>query len=374
MAGESIGDAYVEIGTMDAGFSRGLNQAQGKFATFSSGLARMAATLGVTLSAGMAVKAGFKEIIVEEQAERRLSAALRSHGDAVDALTPKLVQFATQLQNVTAMDDAAIVNLMASLRNLGVSANQLPWATKAAMGLSEALQIDARTAGRMVSGVMQGEYALMSRYIPALRAATSEGEKQKLVTDMMTSGFAQMQAQTTTIAGGWAQLGNAFNDFMAAILTGISGGSINSLGELLSGLAFKIQQLTYYFKAGGAGIAGFFEGLKPGNSIATEIEKRLLELGPPPERVAEALGATPQFKTKLPKTKKAKAVDMPEGMGAQFTGFADWVKTMQQQATQNYERSMLEEQKRQTEQLAKIAENTAKTADGVQDTEEIVTE
>lgn len=153
----------------------------------------------------------------QEKAEKMLGAALKAHGDNVTALLPKYKLLAREIQNQTTMGDEAALSLMAQIRNLGVMPSKMEQATKGAIGLATALNLDSNAAARYTALALQGEYTVLQRYVPALRTATSEAEKQKIVTDLMSKGYEQAQAESDTLSGITAQMKNAFGDLLETL-------------------------------------------------------------------------------------------------------------------------------------------------------------
>ena len=171
-----------------------------------------AVALGAAAVAG-AYKA-VQAAAIQEQAENALESALRSNGDAVSALLPKYKALAAEIQNQTTAADESTLAMMAQIRNLGVMPGQMEQATKGAIGLAKALNLDANSAARYTALALKGETTILQRYVPALRTATTAAEKQKIVTDLMNRGYEQAQAETDTFSGKLQQLKNSLGDIV----------------------------------------------------------------------------------------------------------------------------------------------------------------
>jgi len=239
---EKVGDAYVEIGTRDKGLTKGLNRAKSKVGGFSAGSI-------VALGSVIALTAGVRKLLKltfgQEDAEKNLESALIANGDAYDDLLPKLKKQAAAIQKLSKFGDEQNLQTMVTLRNLGVQADALGTATKQAIGLSEALKLDASSAARYTALARQGEFTILQRYVPALRAATTEAEKQTIVTDLMNRGWEQAQRNATTTSGAITQLSNAFGDLGETFGDMISG---DGLGGALIDLKLLVEDLDKALK------------------------------------------------------------------------------------------------------------------------------
>jgi len=233
-------------------FNRGVDQSIGKLGA----LGGIAKTAGLAIGAVFGARAVLnfaKDAVraygVQEMAINKLNSALASNGDNVQRLSPIFQEFAKNVQDQTVFGDEYTLGLMAQIRNLGILPNQMEKATKGAIGLSKALGLDANSSARYTALALQGEYTILQRYVPALRTATSEAEKQAIVTDLMTKGYQQAQAETNTYEGQLKQLTNTWGDLKELIgsllldLFDVKGG-MKSLNETL-------QEQMQYLKTNG---------------------------------------------------------------------------------------------------------------------------
>jgi hypothetical protein len=185
-----------------------------------------AAVAGVLVlrKAVMAVMARVKEWInlskVQELAEISLAAALKAAGEFTDILNKKYQEFASWIQRVTKYGDEQVLGLMALIKNLGVSTDKVKEATKMAIGLATATGRDVSSMAQYVALALQGEYTMLRRYIPALRATTDATEQMKIVTDFAARGFKVAQEMTASfsitiiqLANLWADLKEKLGDF-----------------------------------------------------------------------------------------------------------------------------------------------------------------
>ena len=266
---EKIGDAYVELGTRDKNFTRGMNNAENKTRGFArSGLVTVAAITAVGVAMGKLISIAN----VQEDAERDIGAALRAHGDDAEKLLPILKKQAAAIQQITRFGDEQNLQTMATLRNLGIQGDALGTATKQAIGLAKALGLDSNAAAKYTALARQGEFTILQRYVPALRTATSEVEKQAIVTDLMNKGWKQAQESAQTTSGQIDQLSNAFGDLGETIGElfkdgGIFVGGITGARLLIEDLDNAIKSLNN--TAGNStGLKGFGKGFADAIRVA----------------------------------------------------------------------------------------------------------
>lgn len=234
---EKVGDAYVDLGTRDVNFNRGMARAEKRTLGFQKhGLVAVAAITAVGAALGKLIKISN----AQEDAERDIGAALRAHGDEAEKLLPVLKKQASAIQDLTRYGDEQNLQTMATLRNLGVQADALGVATKQSIGLAKALGLDANAAAKYTALARQGEFTILQRYVPALRSATSEAEKQAIVTDLMNKGWKQAQESSQTTSGQIDQLSNAFGDLGETIGDLLSG---DGLGGVFADMRIAIEDI-----------------------------------------------------------------------------------------------------------------------------------
>jgi len=239
-----VGDAFVEFSAKTSRFDSKMDSLRSRFKRRAAAMGRAALAAGKMIGAALAVGIGFavRAYAKQEAAEKSLEAALRSHGDRVDKLLPKLKAEASAIQRVTTMGDEATLSLMAQIRNLGIQGDALVDATKGAIGLAAALDLDSNSAARYTALALQGEFTILQRYVPALRQATTAAEKQKIVMDLMNKGFEQAQIRATSVGKRMEQLRNAFGDTTEHIGRMIT--NTNSGDQALVVMTANIEQLN----------------------------------------------------------------------------------------------------------------------------------
>ena len=209
------------------------------FAGLGKAALKAGAVAGAALGA-LAVKA-VAAFSAQEDAVNSLNAALRANGHNVEALSPGFQKVAADIQNLTGKADESTIALMAQMANLGIQPQRMEEAAKGAIGLGKALGLSSDAAARYTALAMQGEFTILQRYVPALREATSEAEKQAIVNDLMAGGFQQAQDALKTTSGRWAEFKGRIGDAMEEVGAAIVGNE--DLGRGLADLSDKIKVL-----------------------------------------------------------------------------------------------------------------------------------
>lgn len=171
----------------------------------------------VLLIGGAALGLMLRAAVRQEQAEAMLNAALKSTGQSAEVYGAKLRKVASAIQEMTTQGDEATLELMALGLNLGVTADQMEDTIKMSLGLAKALGQDAKSGMRNYALAMQGNFLMLARYIPAVRAATTEQGKMNAVIKMAAAGFEQLQAEAETAGGRIVQLWNTIGDLSEKI-------------------------------------------------------------------------------------------------------------------------------------------------------------
>jgi len=216
-----LGTAYVEIKGEDKHLKTDLSKAESKVKSAAKNMeaalkkAFMVGFGAAAAGAGLAVIAMKKvssAAMVQEKAVMTLNAALKASDAYTKAFSDDLNAFASSMQKVTTYGDEEVLQLMALQKNLGVSADRLKDATKMTIGLAAATGRDVRSMAQYVAMAMQGEFTMLRRYIPALRATTDKTEQLRIVTEFAAKGFQVAQEETKTFTGRLKQFANLWGD------------------------------------------------------------------------------------------------------------------------------------------------------------------
>jgi len=208
------------------------------------------------------VEDAVKAYIVQEDAVNGLERALKRVGEG--SYSKQLQQVARDLQKLTIYGDEATLKVMALGVNMGISANQMEDATRAAMGLAAGYKLDLNTAMQLVGKAAVGNTALLGRYGIKLDQTKP---KQEQFNELLKKGNDLFQlAGAQTFGQHLKQLQNAWGDLteqIGAFVISLSGfdesmdgfkNKIVDVTELLRDnvdqWAFEIKYVLSYFEAG----------------------------------------------------------------------------------------------------------------------------
>ena len=175
--------------------------------------------------------------IKEEQAIFKFRAALDAGGYGADKFGDKLVAVANKLEILTATDMEQILGLMKLALNMGATADSVEEVTKQAMGLASAFDMDLASAVKNVMLAQAGEYTMLSRYVPALRSATTETEKLAIFNKAVAAGWKSAQTEANPFKRMMLDLGNLTKDIGRAILP-----AVNTIIEAIRRVVQAIQK------------------------------------------------------------------------------------------------------------------------------------
>jgi len=200
------------------------------------GMLRKAAAIAATYFSARAImnfsRSSLAAFGVQEEATISLGQALENLNKRY--MMPELKSFAQEMQKVTKYGDEQILSMMQLFTSLGVLPEKLQEATKMAIGLAAATGRDVKSMSQYVALAMQGEFTMLRRYIPALRATTDETEQLRIVQDFAAKGFQVAASQAKTYAGTVIQMKNAYGDLKEEIG--------KSLMPVFKEMAIKIKQ------------------------------------------------------------------------------------------------------------------------------------
>jgi len=154
---------------------------------------------------------------IQEAAVTSLNAALKNTGIYSAALSNELQTLASDLQKVTTEGDEATLANQALMINLGkLSADVIPEATKAAIGLSRKMGVDARTAFMLLGRAAQGATQMFSRYGIQLDMNMTDQERFTEILKIGNEAFSLATDEAKSGAGQMKQFGNMVGDLQEA--------------------------------------------------------------------------------------------------------------------------------------------------------------
>lgn len=236
-----------------------LGKVSGAIGGFVRKVGALAAPLAAVLSvAGIArfSQRSIQAFFEQEQAVENLRTALINAGDAGASSLAGMQQFASGLQAITTQGDEATLALAAKIATLGeLSGEALQSATTATLGLARATGQGADMMGRAYLNALEGNFSMLERYVPALRAAEGETEKMALVQKLASNGLKLMQNDAGTARGRLQQMKNAVGDLMEVI-----GGQLAPvLGQVASGIQAFAENNADRIGTMVSGIVGFVQ-------------------------------------------------------------------------------------------------------------------
>lgn len=268
MADSSNAPIKVGIGADDSEFREKL---RGLGATAKNALGGLAPVIAGYLGF-RALSSGIKDVVqafvTQEKAVMSVQAALRQQGGEWNRASKDLADFAGELQKLTIYGDEATMQVMAMGMNMGISRDQIKDATKAAMGLAAAYNMDLGGAMRLLGRAANGSTEMLSRYGIHVDKTKSKQEQFSEALRIGAKNFALAEAEADTLGGRITQMGNAWGDlkeYIGEAIAGIFGlkngahGLTDAFQEMGAWLNRNMADIIMY---GRKGIKLFTGGLK----------------------------------------------------------------------------------------------------------------
>ena len=263
-----LGDLFIKLGLKSEEFERGIDKTKGAL----NGLGAVAKTIGGVIVAAFSVRAIVNFFTTSVQlaneqiaVENRLAAAVKANGKDVESTMQKYRRFASEMQKTTTVGDEMTLSLIQLAESMRSKAPME--AAKMAIGLSKALGMDLQTATRAATLAQNGNFMALSRYIPAVRSATTEAEKLAAVQHTVASGMQIANDEIKTMPGRIQQMKNAWGDFQEVVGSVIA--TNETLLNSLTDLTTAIQMLT----TKNFGITSFLAFLSGGKSWAADKKR-----------------------------------------------------------------------------------------------------
>jgi hypothetical protein len=149
-----------------------------------------------------------------QDALNRLNVSLAQTGILTEDNIKSFQDFASEIQNTTAIEDDAVISTSAYIQSLArLDTEGLQRATRAAIDLSAALGMDLDTASTIVGKAATGTTASLQKLGVEFVKGKSDAETfGNILTTLETRFGGSAQAQVRTFSGAFAQLSNVFND------------------------------------------------------------------------------------------------------------------------------------------------------------------
>jgi len=287
MARTVLSELAIELGLDTKELRAGLMEAQrsvktnvGRMKASFDGLKRTLGPLKGVVAGAFSVYAVKNFIEASNQQERAvtdLTASLQKEGIYSDALMVKLQKHASYLQKVANEADEVTLSNIALMENIGhLSAEQLPRATEAAIGLSRIMKVDTKTAFMLLGRAAAGNTELFTRYGIQLDKTLSPQEKFNKLLEMGAKGFEIAKAQTKDQAGQMKQLGLQISDIKEKI-----GDFIKVAIQPMVGFLTKVTTGLNELSPAGKKFVGVLTGIAGGVGLTAKAFAMLnISMGP----------------------------------------------------------------------------------------------
>jgi len=210
------------------------------------------AALGSMLSVGILAK-GIKDSIaaykVQELAVTKLNSALKAQGVFTEALSKKLQEEASALQQVTIFGDEAILASQAFAMSMGLSADTVSKVTPVVLDFASAMGLDLQTAFRVVGLAGAGDTGMLKRYGVIVDEAALKSDGFNAVLGVMQKNFGgTAKAVAKSGVGPMEQFKNTMGDLMEVIgetlVPGINTllGLLVKMGKAVTGDNEKVEK------------------------------------------------------------------------------------------------------------------------------------
>jgi len=217
-AGAVVGHLKLNTKQWETGLKKsqsGLRSWAGRITTFLTSPLGAFATLTATMvGATWALKKFLNAAGEQQKQELLLANALKITNNEMLTSIDYLKEQASSIQKVTTVGDELSLSLMRFGLSMGVSGKYIQDATKYAIGLSKAFNIDLQSAMKYVSLAIEGDTTMLRRYIPELRTATSKAEEMAILNRVLTESWKLATAEADTYTGKVQQLRNAWGDIL----------------------------------------------------------------------------------------------------------------------------------------------------------------
>ena len=215
-----LAELYVDIRTDSTAYHAAMTKVHEVGTRVHAGMERIAhAAKYMLVAMGGALALAMKEAVSAEASMHGLEMALMTAGYASDRFQPRLAALSQEIMHLTTYSHEEIEILMAQALNMGITADSMKDVVRATIGLAQVTGQDLRTSLRSVALAMNGNFMMLSRQVPLLRAAKDETEKMAIVNKLANAGWEQAKRQTETAGGAMKQIKLLVEDFAETVGT-----------------------------------------------------------------------------------------------------------------------------------------------------------
>lgn len=288
MATDLLGSMRVEIVGDNKKLDKSIDDSEKKTKAFSkaSVIAYAAIAAAVVALGAKAVKA----FAVQEQAEAKLNATIKSTGQAAGLTTRELLDMASGLQEVTKFGDEAIIGaetLLLTFKDIG--GETFPRALESILDVSEAMGTGLKEStiqvGKALNDPIQGLTALrrvgiqfsdtQEDLIKNFVATNRLADAQDIILGELESQFGGVaRAAGDTATGALTQLGNALGDTNELVGQAIAEG-LEPMARATTGIILQFNEWTKAQKEVQDAVDKFNEGTADAEEKVVALEVKL---------------------------------------------------------------------------------------------------
>ena len=224
--------------------------------------------------------------IVQENAVNGLERALDRIGKA--GYAQKFQALATSMQRMTTFGDEATLQAITLGVNMGIAAEKMEDATKAAMGLAAGYNLDLTTAMQLVAKAANGNTGRLAMYGIQVDQAKSKQEQFNEVLQIGNEKFDLAKAETygqrlTQLGNAWVDLKEEVGEFLLALsgfddwseeLVSTISNITDVIKENCEQWAFEIKYVWTFFEAG---LKNIWAPLEPAVTFIVQVFKAAFE-------------------------------------------------------------------------------------------------
>lgn len=243
-----VGEAYVELTLERKRWMQALTSARGDVERFVKSATGAFTRLGGVLGAaglGFGLVKSIKEFAQENVKLVKLAATFDEMGLMGKTAAARIAELGAELQNVAGIADDVVLELGQMGAGIGrLSGVTLERAIRAAVGLSDRLDIDVKTSMFLIAKAAQGSTEALSRYGLVFDETATNAEKFAKLLEMGNSAMSISEKRVDTLVGRWQQLKMAVGDFgetIGAILTGE-----DDLKSQIESVTAAVKELTNF--------------------------------------------------------------------------------------------------------------------------------
>lgn len=175
--------------------------------------------VGTALAGAFAARRVVQAAQIQENAVNEINTALQLSGQYSRQASEDFQAYASTLQASSRIGDEVILQNAALIQNLGkLETEALKPATKAALDMAEALNIDLRAAATLVGKAAAGEVSSFSRYGVIIEKGATQAETFSNALVALEKQFGgAAAAKLRTYDGSVTQLSNTFGDLLESV-------------------------------------------------------------------------------------------------------------------------------------------------------------